>query len=131
MTIDIKSLGEAAAQTLSSKVAEKTLPQTYARQYIDIVAKAQPGVKLPAIMSLEQTEILMEAAAVTRSHLREALAAARKDIKRAEDGDLKPKRRPRQIKTDSSLGGSKKQANSDPAKTSSLSDLFDDPLVPN
>ncbi|RSU47574.1 hypothetical protein DAH51_24795 [Sphingobium yanoikuyae] len=84
MTNDEAELGAEVARELLADRELLAAPQVAAARFVKSLLAANPRVKLPAIVANQKAKNWMEAARVTPSILREALAAGRKELQTAE-----------------------------------------------
>lgn len=95
---DIKQLGEEAIMALAESRAAKVKPSAFAQVYITTILARQPDAKLPELLVLPATMLLMEKLGVTEAHLKEALTAARA-VRKAQPADMIKVPRKRRFKT--------------------------------
>ncbi|CAD7339430.1 hypothetical protein FIM10_12125 [Sphingomonadales bacterium 56] len=150
MTNDEAELGAEVARELLADRELLAAPQVAAARFVKALLAANPRVKLPAIVANQRAKNWMEAARVTQSILREALAAGRKELKSAsaETALKRPKKRQKYAPVDAepvSTRNPRQQTasgTSAPADASSAhsviapkraphADLYSDVMVPN
>ena len=94
MTNDEAELGAEVARELIADRDSRAAPQAAAAQFVKSLLAVNPRAKLPAIIANQKAKDWMDAARVTQSMLREALAARRKELQtiEAETALNRPKR---------------------------------------
>ena len=150
MTNDEAELGAEVARELIADRDSRAAPQAAAAQFVKSLLAVNPRAKLPAIIANQKAKDWMDAARVTQSILREALAARRKELQavEAETALKRPKRQkkssidPQQPSTGkrpipqavsrATLPASTNSAHSVVAPTEVRhADLYSDVMVPN
>lgn len=150
MINDEAELGTEVARELLADRELLAAPQVAAARFVKALLAANARVKLPAIVANQKARDWMEAARVTPSILREALAAGRKELKavNAQTALKRPKKRQKYAPVDAepvstrnarqqtALGTSvPSNASSDNSviapKRAPHADLYSDVMVPN
>lgn len=96
MSDPIIELAEGALGELTEKFSALNKCRAAAQRYVRVIIDAHPKIKLPQLLSLEQTKELMGSFAVSKNMLAQELTAARAKLKAKEkkpDIKIPPHRR--------------------------------------